>query len=270
MRKPITITLAVALVLGIAALAAAAQPVERGVDLFTTPAGGSFYDFSANPIPAGFFCDDSPAFDGRINLRGLPLVTRVPGQLRGADTVVERLDDAVFNAQGVAHTRVQVRALSLVGTEPVVTPCGSFQVYVTAAGKQNQTTMEIVRTAENGGVFRAPVDVLGRMTFVPIENRFGRPLVLEGSFSFPAGDVPWSYSAGSELKQVESAVVDTDGDQIPDTLIGGVSNFAPGWPPEGLPNIDTCRLCEPEICHTEPEKTHCSGPVYACTPSVCP
>lgn len=267
MRKRTSILLALA-VLAVAPLAAGAV-IEPGIDLFTTPPGGSFYDFSRNPIPAGFFCEGSPAFDGRIELRGVPLVSEVPGQLRGADTVVERLDSAAFDGRGEAETRVRVRALSLVGTEPVRTPCGSFQVHVTLAGKQRVTLMRILRTEENGGTFRAPIEVEGRMTFVPLDRRGARPLVMTGGFSFPAVDVPWSFSA-PEVKQVGPVVVDTDGDQIAETRLPGTSSFAPGWSPGGQEDHGACRLCEPEVCHEDPSKQHCTGPIYACSPANCP
>jgi len=33
-----------------------------------------------------------------VTFKGLPLTTGAPGQLWGSDTVIERLDDAVFDA----------------------------------------------------------------------------------------------------------------------------------------------------------------------------
>src|SRR5262245_64586256 len=96
----------------------AADPViQRGIDAFTTTDNGkTYYDFAQNPIPAGFFCNKSAAFTGRIAFKGLPLETAAPGQLRGRDTVIERLDDAVFNAKDTAVTRLQFKALSLVSS----------------------------------------------------------------------------------------------------------------------------------------------------------
>ena len=121
-----------------------ADPViQRGIDVFTTPADGqSFFDFSYNPIPAGFFCKDSKAFTGRVAYKGLPLTTGAPGQLWGADTVIERLDDAAFDDKGVAVTRIRFRALSLVSIAPIKTACGKFHVYVSLAGKQRVTKIE--------------------------------------------------------------------------------------------------------------------------------
>src|SRR3954466_10275345 len=139
------------LLLGLSSLAA--DPlIQRGTDIFTTMANGkTFYDFADSPVPAGFFCKGSKAFTGRVAFKGLPLVTETPGQLRGSDTIIERLDDAVFDAKGVARTRVQFRALSLVSIAPIKTSCGAFHIYVSLAGQQRVTSMKIRRTQEGGG-----------------------------------------------------------------------------------------------------------------------
>lgn len=263
-----------ALVLGLLVCAgplAADGVVHRGIDLFTTIAGSSFYDFSPNPIPAGFFCEGSPAFDGRIDFQGVPLVTAVPGQLRGADTVVERLDDAVFDDRGAARTRVRVRALSMVGTQPLQTPCGAFQVHVALAGPQRVTTMEVVRSAEGGGTFRAPLDIRARIEFVPMNGpRSLPPLAVTGSFTLPSSDIAWSYVGGPGFKQVGPVVVDTDGDQVPDTRLRGTSNFAAGWAPGGeTGQAGSCTVCEPEVCHSNEGHLHCTG-YTACWPNHCP
>jgi hypothetical protein len=124
MKRGVLAVLVLALVVGVSPLAA--DPViQRGIDVFTTTGSGTtYYSFADNPIPKGFFCKRSAAFAGRVTFKGLPLVTGIPGQLRGADTVIERLDDAVFNADGTAQTRIRVRALSLVSTAPLKTACG--------------------------------------------------------------------------------------------------------------------------------------------------
>ena len=124
-----------AFLLGVSPLAADPM-IGRGIDIFTTPADGkTHYDFFRSPIPAGFFCKSSKPFSGRIAFKGLPLATEVPGELGTADTVVERLDDAVFDASGHATTRLRFRALSLVSIAPLKTSCGAFHAYVSLAGK---------------------------------------------------------------------------------------------------------------------------------------
>jgi hypothetical protein len=277
-QKCILAVLATALLLSLSPLMAADDTViKRGIDVFTTTANGkSFYDFAKNPIPAGFFCEGSAAYTGRVTLRGLPIETATPGQLRGADTVVERLDDAAFDRNGVAVTRVQLRALSLVSVAPIRTSCGAFHVYVSLAGKQRMATMRIYHSHERGGTFDVPLSFAVRLTFVPVKGRNSRKLELEGNISFADKGIPWSWEGGPGMKRIGSAVVvDTNGDLTPDTRLSGTSNFAAGWSPDRIKNITagSCTLCEPEICHPDdpdPEEAHCSGPVYACYPYNCP
>ncbi len=249
--------------------------IKRGIDTFTTTdSGDTFYDFAQNPIPAGFFCEKSAAFTGRVAFKGLPLATAAPGQLRGADTVIERLDDAVFDARGTAETRIRFRALSLVSIAPIRTTCGAFHVYVTLAGKQRLTTMRIHRTDAGGGSFVVPLAVDTRMTFIPVKPAKGkspRKLELTQSFTFPAAPIPWSLQGGIGTKQVDSALVDTNGDLAPDTLLRGTPNFWPGWSPDGIKQQvgAYCVQCEPPMCyHIDPSTghQHCTGGVYACGP----
>jgi hypothetical protein len=267
------ILLAVLAVVLLAAPLAADTVIHRGVDAFTTTANGkTVYSFAQNPIPAGFFCKSSAPFTGRVALKGLPLETGTPGQLHGADTVIERLDDAVFDANGTAVTRIQLRAISLVSISPVKTACGSYHVYVTLAGKQRVTTMRIDRTQENGGTFSAPIAVNAKLTFIPVKaprGKSARNLEFTGSLTFPATPIPWSMTGGANTKRLGSVLVDTNGDLTPDTTLFGSSNFWPGWSPSFIQS-KSCTLCEPESCHEDPNDQHCTGPVYACYPYNCP
>ena len=266
--------LAVALLASASPLAADAV-IQRGIDAFTTTAdGNTYYDFAHSPIPAGFFCKKSPAFTGRMTFKGVPLATGTPGQLRNADTVIERLDDAVFNAKGTAVTRIRFRALSLVSIAPIKTACGAFHVYVSLADQQRVTIMHIDRTREDGGNFVAPLAVDVRMTFIPVKparSQGARKLELKGSFTFPAAPIPWSFAGGPRTKRIGSVLVDTNGDLTPDTLLSGTANFFPGWSPEVFAP-KACYLCEPQSCHIDPStgKQHCTGPYYACNGSYCP
>ena len=270
---------AVALLVSLSPLAADTV-IHRGVDTFTTIANGkTFYDFAQNPIPAGFFCKSSAAFTGRMTFKGVPLETGAPGQLHGADTVIERLDDATFDATSTAVTRIQFRALSLVSITPLKTACGDFHVYVTLAGKQRETTMRIYRTSEGGGKFLAPLAVDVRLSFIPVNpdrGKSARQLSLAGSFTFPATPMPWSTTGQAGAKRIGSVLIDTNGDLVPDTLVFGGSNFAPGWVPGAprkvLAGGGSCTICEPQTCHTDPAtgEQHCTGPVKACNGSYCP
>ena len=83
--------------LGLIALLAAVpafavlEPAESGADLWHTTTGFTFTSFTQNPIPAGFFCENSTPFTGTINMRGEPLATSPAGAL--ADVVVKRVND---------------------------------------------------------------------------------------------------------------------------------------------------------------------------------
>lgn len=270
-----------AIVLGVLLLVSALTPVVadpvifRGIDVFTTIAdGNTFYDFAQNPIPAGFFCPRSAAFSDRVTFQGLPLETQVPGQLRGADTVIERLNDAAFDARGNAVTSIKVRALSLVSIKPIHTACGDFHVFVTLAGEQRATTMVIQQTDPRGGTFSAPLAIDARMLFLPVTGKSTRNLELRASLTLPASPLPWSLAGGVGWKQLGQVVVDTNSDRLADTRLPGTSNFAPGWSPDGFPPgyAGGCFTCEPRICHTDPatQEQHCTGPVVVCQPACCP
>jgi hypothetical protein len=254
----------VSLLLGLSPLAADSV-IQRGIDTFTTTANGTtYFDFAQNPLPAGFFCDKSAVFTGRVALKGLPLTTGAPGQIWGADTVIERLDDAAFDANGTAVTRIRFRALSLVSINPVKTSCGAFHVYVSLAGNQRATRMTIYRTEEGGGNFVAPLAVTARISFIPVKparTKSTRTLEITKGFTFPATPLPWSFQGGVKTKRISSAVVDTNGDLSPDTLLPGASNFVPGRSPRAnkIYGFQECP-CWEETCHAYTDKQHCTYP----------
>lgn len=252
-------TLVVSLLLGLSPLAADPM-IQRGIDVFTTLADGKTYvDFAQDPIPAGFFCKRSAAFTGRVALKGLPLETGVPGQLGRTDTIVERLDDAVFDAKGIAVTRLQFRALSLASIAPLKTACGSFHAYVSLGGKQQVTRMTISRTQEGGGSFMAPLAINARITFIPVKparTKGARTLELTQSFTFPPHPTSWSLTGGAMTKRTGAVVVDTNGDLTPDTRLPGVSNFLPGF----SPGLSPYRSSSNSSTKDDPECPCWSGP----------
>jgi hypothetical protein len=220
--------LCLALLAAIAALpASATTPIASGTDLWVTPADGStFSDFAAYPIPSGFFCSRSTAFTGRIAFKGAPLATDEPGMMRNSDTVIHRLDDAAFDPTGVASTRLQVRALNLVGIQPLHTACGDFNVRATLAGDQPVTRMRIYRDSVNGGHYVAPLGLNVKLTFSPVLG--GRALALTQPIRFPANPkAPWVDMRQEKLVAARYMKVDTDGDGRPDTFLPGPSNFRP-------------------------------------------
>jgi hypothetical protein len=242
--------------------ASADSVIRRGIDSFSTAGNGrTFYDFSRNPIPAGFFCQGSKAFTGRVAFKGMPLMTEPPGQLRNADTVVERLDDVVFDEQGVGSTRLKFRALSLVSIAPIKTTCGAFHVYVSLAPKQRVTTMTIFRKHKGGGEFVGPLAVDVRMTFFPVkpERKGTRKLEIMDRVTFPSIPLPWNLAAGATARKTRPVTVDTDGDLVPDAPLPGASDFLVG---------ESCYCCPPEQCHADEGHQHCYQPP-SCGMSCC-
>jgi hypothetical protein len=202
------------LILGFALLVAvpgfAIDRVAPGFDTWVTRGDGStYYDFSAHPIPAGFFCKDSEPFTGRIAFAGVPIKGA-----DGADTLVERIDEAVFDRNGLASTRVQVRGLSLVGTAPITTSCGQFTVRATlSGGVQPLTNLVIRKTEENAGTFESRLALEVKLTFQRVGSALSDPsLTMEDKILFNVPTTaPWVA-----LPQNEGvacfAVVDLNGD----------------------------------------------------------
>jgi hypothetical protein len=245
--------------LALALVAAPALAVDRtiynGIDLWTTRGDGStFVDFSVSPLPAGFFCQRSEPFTGRVGFQGLPLATGVPGALGRTDTIVQRLDDAVFNKNGVAFTRLQVRALNFESIAMIKTACGPFKATVTLDGEQPITRMKIVRENAQGGRFYAPISVNVKISFTPVGRAATEPLEIRKSLRFPALlNQRWVNLPAQAPNQVKGfLLVDTDGDRVPDTYLPGTSNFGVGQlvPRKAVAALD---------CHTSDDCSHCVG-----------
>jgi len=237
MKRLFLCALTLTLLVALPASAAGVRSIDNGIDVWHTAGDGTtFVDFAKNPIPKGFFCAKSGSFTGRIVLQGRPLATGNPGELGGADTIVQRLDDATFDGSGVAATRVQLRALQLESVSPVKTACGDFTVRVTLNGTQPVSQMKIIKETETGGRFEAPIRVNFRIAFFPVKGAPTQRLELTRGFSLlPAPNATWGAIEKSRFRPGRPAtlLVDTDGDQIPDTYLPKTSgNFLPGWGPE--------------------------------------
>lgn len=162
--------------LGIACLALVPafgqDAIPAGYDMWQTiGAGATGMDFASNPIPADFFCTGSEPFTGLMTYEGVPLKTAPEGALGTTDTIIQRLDDAVFNEKGIARTRLQAVALSLRGREPIVNRCGMWRMSVGLAKTQPVTELVYRRHDEHGGVYNADLVLNVRLTFRQDRNR---------------------------------------------------------------------------------------------------
>lgn len=245
---------------------AADRVIQSGIDPWRTPGNGTtFVDFSKSPIPAGFFCFKSAPFTGRVIFRGIPIVTGEPGALGKTDTIVHRLDDAVFDKNGVARTRVQIRALHLVSIEPIQTACGAYNVEVSLNGEQPITNMRIVRESENGGRFFAPIAVNSRLVFTPLRGGSSEILEITDNVRFPVNQGrSWAdhFAPNQGVRRAGFVQVDTDNDRVPDTFLPGTStNFAAGATSRpGLGGRKPVTQIPTEPCHGTGAKLHCPEP----------
>jgi hypothetical protein len=134
MRKNLSLLITGLALLAMLAVPAMAQEefatikeVPAGFDVWQTVGfGATGYGFADDPIPKDFFCFGSEPFKGRINFEGVPVKTDPANYLGQTDTIIERLDDAVFDDNGLAKTRIQIRALSLAGMSTIKNSCGAF------------------------------------------------------------------------------------------------------------------------------------------------
>lgn len=242
--------------------------VRQGVDLWSTVEGFAQTSFEANPIPADFFCPGSQPFAGRIYLKGAPLTAEPANSLGAIDTVVRRLDDAAFDEKGVAFTRIQLLALSLVSTRPVETACGSYDVSVRLDGEQPTTKMRIVRTNARGGTYAAPLALNVKVVFTPANGDVkGRRELSHRVDLGPANNSVWAYA--SQPRYEGTPRIDTNGDGTLDAALPPASNFLAGVSPvasattpsvgedfsKGIIRACPIGQCPYQSCHCNPDAT---------------
>lgn len=244
---------------------AADQVIQSGIDPWHTPANGKTYvDFAQEPVPAGFFCPNSAPFTRRVIFRGVPIATGEPGALGKTDTIVHRLDDAVFDKNGVATTRIQMRALHFMSVEPIRTACGAYNVEVRLNGEQPITTMRIVRENENGGRFYAPIAINGKIVFTPVRGSSSEILEIASTVRFPVNQGrSWANHdvSNQKVRRTGFVQVDTDNDRVPDTFLPGTSaNFVAGAsnrPRLGGRGPMTQLTSDGDACYNSSGKIHC-------------
>lgn len=183
------------LLVSLAALPAMAQPpgVDPGVDPWVTPGNGqTFTTFVDGDVEALCGLAHDPNWNHMVLFQGAP----APGV--DYDTTVQRLDHALFDASGVATTRVQVSSLAFRSMFPTDTPCGRLDWTAGLSGPQPITQMTIVRQTPMGGVFSAEliVSVELRAFQAGTSNYLGS---LFYDITLPQGPnpTPWSWGRGT-------------------------------------------------------------------------
>lgn len=282
--------LAAAAAVALVPLPALGGPVaQQGADLWITIGDGvSLSSFADDPIPAGFFCTGSQPFADDVAVQGVPLAADPGDGLGSIDTIVRRLDDAVFDAQGVARTRIQMMALSLHSARPIATDCGRYQVGMTLAGEQPVTEMRIVQKWPTGGTYEAPLSFNVRMAFEPIEGNTHPRRELVRRVDLGPGSVSvWSFVEPAPARTVR---VDTDGNGVVDAVLPPPSNFQAGLEPvvpaAAIQPVPSCYpwllgggggtqplcpvgYCPRSTCHCNPVQSTwnpCTDPLRHCDP----
>jgi len=184
----------VTLLVTLMALPAVAQTIPPGKDFWVTPANGQT-DFTFPDKDVESLCGAPPSstWNHKVALKG------VPASGSDYDTVVARLDYAVFGGTLQASTRIQVQALNLASAASQDTPCGRLDWTVRLAGPQAVTTMKLRRTSEKGGLFSADIAV-------NVEFRATRGGVYLGSLFYnivlpdPAAGTPWSFGTNGQFR----------------------------------------------------------------------
>jgi len=212
--------------LSLGSLLFAGEPrIPAGFDTWETLGGGLTYmSFEEEPIPADFFCEGCAAFTGRISIDGVPLATDPPGLFGRTDTIIERLDEAVFEGD-TAFSRIRVKAMHLIADQPLYNPGGAWDITVGLTPDQPVTTVDYTKKNANSGVFNAELVLNVRLTFT---NQDGDVRSIDRTVHFngfdqapytlldPAAPTRFGKRADGERGMV-SFMVDTDADGQPDS-----------------------------------------------------
>jgi hypothetical protein len=184
------------LLASLAGLSASAQVIPPGQDFWTTPANGqTFFTFPAGDVEA--LCGVPPVsgWDHQLAFKGVSLSSEF-----AYDTVVARLDKAVFDAAGTAQTRVQVQKLSFASIAPQWTPCGPLTWQAALAGTQGVRTMVLHRTSPMGGFFNADLNVRVELRAFNGSNVYIGSLFYDFNLPDPSTGTPWSFGTNGEFR----------------------------------------------------------------------
>jgi hypothetical protein len=157
----------------------ATPSAKQRQDLWTTNTeSSSVQDFSASPLPAGFFDFDGrqcDAFAGAASFVGTALSQNTSG---AADTIVTREGDPIAPSADVGATgtvAVRITGLNLHATAPIEVLCDGtptqWNVLATLSDAGSPAgTLTAVKTHENGGTAETVLPVLLKLTFTSAEN----------------------------------------------------------------------------------------------------
>lgn len=184
-----------ALLASLAALPAAAQSIPPGPDFWVTPSDGqTVFGFPEGDVESLCGLPPQIGWDRKVALKGVP----VAGS--DYDTVVYRLDKAVFDATGNASTRIILRQLAFASVNPHATPCGDLNWKVANFGPQAVTHMKLRRTTTLGGIFSADIAVNVEFKASDATGNYVGSLFYNFVLPDPQNGTPWSYGPGGQFR----------------------------------------------------------------------
>lgn len=176
----------------LAAFPAMAQDIPAGEDPWNTPGGGRTY-FTIPAADLDSLCGPGNT-DQRVDLVGVAL-----DGLGNADTIVERLDNAILRRDGdTATVRARFKAAHFKSETSVPSTCGDLDFEVQLLGQtgtQPETALTISRDSASGGTFIG--DLVGHFVFQASLASTGD---FVGSLSYldmqltSDTPTPWSYN----------------------------------------------------------------------------
>jgi hypothetical protein len=112
--------------------------------------------------------------------------------------------------------------------------------------------MTITRDGETGGHFSAPISLNVRLSFVPVSKASGPVREVFHQMRLGANVTAWSANLDKRYRGFRGpVVVDTDGDDVPDTAV-------PGTTPNFVAGLDALSNKLADNCHDEAAGIHCS------------
>ena len=240
--------------------AANATNIEPGLDLFTVPpGGGTRLEFDRDPLPAHFFGPGSEPFTNGIWLQGRSIPTEPPLAFGTANMVLHRLRPFKTSPRDVAAVPVELVALALRSTQPIVVRYSDgtarpWSVQVNLIDGPERPVGEMLVSVDrcgNGGTFSAALPIRPRLVFTPVFNETVPPVELDyggaperSPLRLVLSEGRWTReSAGLDVPMVPAGVF-VDHDANPDTaLLGPLPGSSPGFV-TGM-RVD---LCDPLDC----------------------
>jgi len=264
-RSHLQVVLAMTFLFVLSTGAAGGDNILAGTDAFVTEPASTE---ATVPFPADHFGTGSDPFVVTIQFQGEDLKT-ANWNIIPADTLVERQMDANIQCGESAQIDIELVALDLVSTTPIIVPFdGNTRTELwnvracVSLANPSLGTMTINHDCLDGGTFSSQLQVIPRFVFTRISDG--------ATETWDDGTILKDFSADGfwvhdpmQLRAVRiptGTVVDGDCDGSFETTLQGTTNFFPGIRPDPcmtcMPVTDVTKTLEPTPHETPDDDTH--------------